>query len=355
MLNQIEITQPDDWHIHLRDGDIMQTVTPFSAKQFGRVMVMPNLNPPITTVEMAHAYRLRILQSTKEYADFNALMSLYLTEDTTTQEVEKAADSPHVVGFKLYPAGATTNSASGVKQIKNVYNVLEHMQKHGVVLQIHGEVTHTDIDVFDREAVFIEQVLTPMTQAFPELKIVFEHITTKQAVEFVNETPSNIAATITPQHLMFSRNAIFQGGIRPHYYCLPILKRTTHQQALQQAAISGNPKFFLGTDSAPHTQDKKESACGCAGIFSAHAAIEFYAQVFDNLHALDKLEAFSSFFGAQFYQQPRNNKRITLKRTPQHISEAIAINAAKNADQSTQQIIPLLAGEEISWQMIYND
>lgn len=353
MTKIIEITQPDDWHIHLRHGDIMRSVTPLSARQFGRVMVMPNLTPPITTVDMAHEYREHIKQCSRDYPLFNPLMSLYLTEMTPLQEVERAAQSEHVVGFKLYPAGATTNSSSGVKDVLKVYPILEQMQKHGVVLQIHGEVTDPEIDVFDREAVFIDNVLAPITNTFPHLKIVFEHITTQQAAQFVIDSKDNIGATISPQHLMFSRNALFQGGIRPHYYCLPILKRSTHQDALLSAIQSGNRKFFLGTDSAPHTQDKKETDCGCAGIFSAHAAIEFYASVFDQLGIIEKLEAFSSFNGADFYGLQRNTKRIRLIKQKQQIIDTIEINQ-ENISSSPKRIIPLLAGDNIDWQMLYD-
>lgn len=338
----ITITRPDDWHLHLRDGDILNSVAPFTAKQFARAIVMPNLKPAVTTVKQAVDYLDRILAAV-EGSDFEPLMTLYLTDNTSAEEIIAARKSCFIKGVKLYPAGATTNSDEGVTDIRKCDAALEEMQRAGLPLLVHGEVTDSSVDVFDREKVFIDRVLIPLMQRFPELKIVFEHITTADAVDFVLDTGPQIGATITVHHLMYNRNAMFEGGIRPHHYCLPVLKRETHRQALLRAAASGSSKFFLGTDSAPHAKNLKESACGCAGIFSAHAAIELYATVFDLIGALDKLEAFASFHGPDFYGLPRNSGTITLDKTAQTIPESYPM-----ADQS---VVPLMAGQTIPWKL----
>lgn len=338
----ITITRPDDWHLHLRDGDILNSVAPFTAKQFARAIVMPNLKPAVTTVKQAVDYLDRILAAV-EGSDFEPLMTLYLTDNTSAEEIIAARKSCFIKGVKLYPAGATTNSDEGVTDIRKCDAALEEMQRAGLPLLVHGEVTDSSVDVFDREKVFIDRVLIPLMQRFPELKIVFEHITTADAVDFVLDTGPQIGATITVHHLMYNRNAMFEGGIRPHHYCLPVLKRETHRQALLRAAASGSSKFFLGTDSAPHAKNLKESACGCAGIFSAHAAIELYATVFDLIGALDKLEAFASFHGPDFYGLPRNSGTITLDKTGQTIPESYPM-----ADQS---VVPLMAGQTIPWKL----
>ena len=338
----ITITRPDDWHLHLRDGDILNSVAPYTAKQFARAIVMPNLKPAVTTVKQAVDYLDRILAAV-EGSDFEPLMTLYLTDNTSAEEIIAARKSCFIKGVKLYPAGATTNSDEGVTDIRKCDAALEEMQRAGLPLLVHGEVTDSSVDVFDREKVFIDRVLIPLMQRFPELKIVFEHITTADAVDFVLDTGPQIGATITVHHLMYNRNAMFEGGIRPHHYCLPVLKRETHRQALLRAAASGSSKFFLGTDSAPHAKNLKESACGCAGIFSAHAAIELYATVFDLIGALDKLEAFASFHGPDFYGLPRNSGTITLDKTAQTIPESYPM-----ADQS---VVPLMAGQTIPWKL----
>ncbi len=343
---QIVITQPDDWHLHLRDGEMLSAVLPYTARQFARAIVMPNLKPPVTTVKQAAEYAQRIRaalveRSAEQDAVFQPLMTLYLTDHTSADEIQRARESGIVQAVKLYPAGATTNSDSGVTDLNHCTKALEAMQKNAMVLCIHGEVTDHDVDVFDREAVFIDQVLIPLRQRFPELRIVFEHITTRQAAEYVQSASGPIAATITPQHLLYNRNALFQGGMRPHYYCLPVLKREVHRQALLAAAISGSPRFFLGTDSAPHEQGAKESACGCAGCFSAPFALEFYAQAFESAGALDRLEAFASFHGPDFYRLPRNTKKIKLSRTVQKIASPIA--AAGGV------LVPLGFGEQLDW------
>ncbi|MDG2394933.1 dihydroorotase [Candidatus Thioglobus sp.] len=342
---QIKILQPDDWHLHVRSGAALKSVIGMSAKQMGRAIIMPNLNPPVTNALQAQAYREEIIQALPEGDEIDPLMVLYLTDNTNTSDIEKAAKSGIVKAAKLYPAGATTNSDSGVTDIKNIYPALEMMSKMGMLLLVHGEVTHADIDIFDREAVFIDQVLTQVAHDFPELKIVFEHITTKDAVDFVIESNSNIAATITPHHLLANRNDMLVGGIRPHYFCLPILKRENpHQLALLDAATSGNPKFFLGTDSAPHAKDAKESACGCAGILSAHCAIELYATAFESRDALDKLEGFSSKFGPDFYNLPRNTNTITLSKESWLVPESY--------EYAGSVIIPFMAGQELSWKLV---
>ncbi len=341
---KLTITQPDDWHLHVRDGNVLKDIVPFTARHFGRAIIMPNLTPPSINTEQALAYRQRILNAVPDDYNFEPLMTLYLTDNTLADEIKRARESQHIHAVKLYPAGATTNSDAGVTDIKNCYSILEAMQSSGMPLLVHGEVVDTHVDVFDREKIFIDRVLSPVKKDFPELKIVFEHITTKDAADFVLSEDKHIAATITPQHLLYNRNAIFKGGIRPHYYCLPILKRETHREALIKVATSGSNKFFLGTDSAPHSQNKKENSCGCAGIFSAPLAIELYTRIFDENNALDKLEAFASFNGADFYGLPRNSKTITLEKREWTV--------AKDYPFANERIIPLHAGETESWQVI---
>ncbi|MFT5111520.1 MAG: dihydroorotase [Parasphingorhabdus sp.] len=344
MTQQLTITRPDDWHLHFRDGAALATVVPHTARQFGRAIVMPNLTPPVTTTSAALAYRDRILSAIPEGAEFDPLMTLYLTDHLAPEEIRLAKQSGHVVAGKLYPAGATTNSDAGVTDISKIYAVLEAMQECDMVLCVHGEVTGDEFDIFDREAIFIEQILGPLVKDFPELKIILEHITTEQAVEYVSGATDKLAATITPQHLLFSRNEIFRGGIRPHYYCLPILKRETHRRALIKAATSGNSKFFLGTDSAPHTTNTKERACGCAGCYSAFHAMELYAEAFDQADAMEKLEGFASFHGADYYGLPRNVSSITLQKTEQIVPQSF--------DYIDQQLTPLMAGESLQWSFI---
>ncbi|MGZ8227330.1 MAG: dihydroorotase [Methylococcaceae bacterium] len=346
-MKTLTITRPDDWHTHVRNGAILKTVIPHTARQFARAIIMPNLKPPVTTVTQALAYRDEILQALPAGLDFTPLMTLYLTGSTALAEIKKAAESQHVYAFKLYPAGATTNSDSGVADIKTVYPLFEAMEKHDIPLLIHGEVTDEQCDIFDRERVFIDTQLTSISRNFPGLRIVVEHVTTAEAVQFVQSAGSNIAATITPQHLLFNRNALLAGGIRPHHYCLPILKREQHRQALVTAATSGNPKFFLGTDSAPHLTSLKETACGCAGCYSAHAALELYAEAFDRADALDKLEGFASFYGADFYRLPRNSGTITLTKTPWKVP------ALYGDDELS--ITPLKANEELNWKTQYGN
>ncbi len=338
-MNSFTLTKPDDFHLHVRNGAILKTVLPHTAKQFARAMIMPNLKPPVTTVENALLYRQEILDAIPKNYNFNPLMSLYLTTSTPIEEIKKVADCQHVYAFKLYPAGATTNSDAGVADVKKIYHLFEALEKYDVPLLIHGEVTDENCDIFDRERVFIERYLNGIVEHFPNLRIVLEHATTKEAVQFVESTSHKIAATITPQHLLFNRNAILAGGIKPHYYCLPILKREEHRQKLIEAAISGNPKFFLGTDSAPHLTHLKENACGCAGCYSAFGAIELYAHVFENANALEKLEGFTSFYGADFYGLPRNIDKISLRKTDWTIP----------LDYSG--ITPLKAGETLSWKL----
>ncbi|MEP7072591.1 MAG: dihydroorotase, partial [Nitrosospira sp.] len=305
-MTTLTFTRPDDWHLHLRDGEQMRAVLADTARRFGRAIVMPNLKPPVMTTAMALAYRERILAALPQGMRFEPLMTLYLTDNTTPAEIIESRKSGAIQAVKYYPAGATTNSAAGVTDIARCYATLETMEQAGMPLLVHGEVTDPEVDVFDKEKIFLERVLIPITQRFPQLRIVFEHITTREAVEFVRDASSNIGATITAHHMLLNRNALFQGGIRPHHYCLPVLKREIHRRTLIEAATSGNPKFFLGTDSAPHSRSTKETACGCAGIYTAHAAIELYAEAFEQAGALDKLEAFASFHGADFYQLPRN-------------------------------------------------
>ncbi|WP_018994209.1 dihydroorotase [Thioalkalivibrio sp. ALgr1] len=342
-MNRLTITRPDDWHLHLRDGDVLGSVLPDTARRFRRAIIMPNLKPPVTTVEAAAEYRERILAALPEEADFEPLMTLYLTEATTPGMIEAAKASGFIHGVKLYPAGATTNAASGVSDIRRCYPVFEAMQRVDLPLLVHGEVTDPEVDIFDREAVFIERHLQPLIREFPDLRVVLEHTTTESGVEFVESGPENIAATITPQHLLYNRNALFVGGIRPHHYCLPILKRERHRQALLRAATSGHPRFFLGTDSAPHPRHAKESACGCAGIYSAHAAIEFYAEAFASVDSLDKLEGFASFHGPDFYRLPRNTDTITLERVDWTVPEAVLFGHDPG--------VPLRAGETVAWQL----
>ncbi|MDZ7585981.1 MAG: dihydroorotase, partial [Thiobacillus sp.] len=313
MTDTLTLIRPDDWHIHFRDGAAMRSVLPDTARVFGRAIAMPNLRPPVVSVADAAAYRERLLAAASGTA-FEPLMTLYLTDNTTPEEIRRARASGFIHAVKYYPAGATTNSDSGVTELAKAYKAIAAMEEAGMPLLLHGEVVDPEVDVFDREAVFIERHLIPLLRDFPQLKIVLEHITTRQAAEFVAAAPANVAATVTVHHLLYNRNAMFKGGIRPHMYCLPVLKREQHRQALVAAAISGNPKFFLGTDSAPHAVGAKESACGCAGIYTAHAAIELYAEAFEDAGALDKLEAFASFHGADFYGLPRNTDTITLKR-----------------------------------------
>jgi dihydroorotase len=344
-MEKLTLTRPDDWHLHLRDGDMLAAVLPDTARQFARAIAMPNLKPPVRTLEDARAYRARILAALPSGMRFNPLMTLYLTDNTDPAEVAHAQASGIVQAVKYYPAGATTNSDSGVTDIHKVSAVLEVMQETGLPLLLHGEVTDPEIDIFDREAVFIDRILTPLLHRFPRLKVVLEHITTRQAAEFVAafsaNSPTNVAATITAHHLLYNRNAMFQGGIRPHYYCLPVLKRETHRQALIAAATSGNPRFFLGTDSAPHAKHAKETACGCAGIYTAHAALELYAEAFDHAGALDKLEAFASFYGPDFYGLPRNTEQVTLVRETTEVSV-----------DHPAGIVPLRAGETLAWRLL---
>jgi len=342
-MQSITLIQPDDWHLHLRDTDMLQTVLPHSAHQFARAIVMPNLKPAITTTEQALAYRERILKALQANSKFDPLMTLYLTENTSPEEIDKAKRSGHIHAIKYYPAGATTHSDSGVKDITKVYDTLNAMVENDLPLLVHGEVVDNNIDIFDREKVFIDYVLDPVLKNFPQLRVVFEHITTKDAVQFVMACSENVAATITPHHLLFNRNAMLVGGIRPHYYCLPVLKRKDHQTALLEAATSGNPKFFLGTDSAPHAKHAKESACGCAGIYSAHAALEFYAMAFEQADKLDMLQGFASFYGADFYKLPRNTRQVSL------VKKDWLIPASYTA--GTETIVPMLAGESIPWQL----
>lgn len=340
----LTITRPDDWHLHLRDDAALNRTVIDSARQFSRAIIMPNLRPPVTSTQMAKAYRQRILSVLPDNADFEPLMTLYLTDNTPPSEIEIAVNSGIVNAVKLYPAGVTTNSDAGVTNLKHCRATLAAMQKLGLPLLVHGEVTDHDIDIFDREKRFIDDKLIPLLHDFPDLKVVFEHITTSDAVQFVKSSGANLAATITPHHLLFNRNDLLVGGIRPHYFCLPVLKRNTHQQALLEAATSDNPKFFLGTDSAPHTRHSKENACGCAGIYSAHAAIELYAEAFEAMDALDKLEGFASFYGADFYGLPRNDSQITLHKQAWKVPETLAF--------ADTELVPLRAGETMQWQIL---
>ncbi|QSX29310.1 dihydroorotase [Shewanella cyperi] len=340
-MTTITLTRPDDWHIHLRDGDALADTVRDAGRYMGRAIVMPNLVPPVTNTEQALGYYQRI--KSHSTTAFEPLMVLYLTDKTSAEEIRAAKATGKIVAAKLYPAGATTNSDSGVTDVKNIYGALQAMQEEGMLLLVHGEVTDSAIDIFDRERIFIENILSKVVADFPELKIVLEHITTKDAVDFVMAASDKVAATITAHHLLYNRNHMLAGGIRPHFYCLPILKRNTHQQALIQAATSGNPKFFLGTDSAPHAKDKKEAACGCAGSYTAHAAIELYAEAFEAAGALDKLEAFASFHGPDFYGLPRNGDKITLVKRSWQVPESYPLGGAG--------VVPIRAGEQIHWQL----
>ena len=342
-MNRLKITRPDDWHLHLRDEAVLASVLPDTARRFARAIVMPNLKPPVVTTEQALAYRDRILAAVPADLSFEPLMTLYLTEATPPAEIARARATGLVHAVKYYPAGATTNAPSGVTDPRRCYPVFEEMQRQGMPLLLHGESIDPSVDVFDREAVFIERTLQPLVRDFPALKIVLEHITTRTAVEFVSAAPANVAATITAHHLLLNRNAMFQGGIRPHYYCLPVLKRETHRQSLVAAATSGNPKFFLGTDSAPHPRHAKESACGCAGIYTAHAAIELYAEAFEAAGALDRLEPFASFHGADFYGLPRNRETLTLERTEWTVPDEVPFGPNPG--------VPLRAGERLAWRV----
>jgi dihydroorotase len=341
--DSLTLTRPDDWHLHVRDGAPLHTVVPHTAAQFGRAIIMPNLKPPVTTAAQALAYKARIQAAVPAGGAFEPLMTLYLTDNLPPGEIARAK-AAGVVACKLYPAGATTNSDAGVTDLRKVYSTLEAMQREGLLLLVHGEVTSPDIDLFDREAVFIEQHLQPLRRDFPGLKVVMEHITTREAAQYVAEADGHLGATITAHHLLYNRNAIFTGGIRPHYYCLPVLKREVHRQALVAAATSGNPRFFLGTDSAPHPAHLKEHATGCAGCYTAHAAIEMYAEAFDAVGALDKLEGFASFFGADFYGLPRNTGTITLRRETWTPPESFAFGEA--------ELKPLRAGEALPWRLV---
>jgi dihydroorotase len=342
-MTRISIQRPDDWHVHLRDGAALKAVAGFTAQRFGRAIVMPNLKPAITTTDMARAYRQRILAALPAGSRFEPLLTLYLTNTTAAAEIDGALASGFIHGVKLYPAGATTHSDAGVTDIKQVYGVLAHMEEVGMRLLVHGESAESDVDVFDRETHYIDQVLAPLIDRFPKLKVVFEHITTSRAVEFVQAARAGVAATITPQHLLHNRNAIFAKGIRPHYYCLPILKREQDRQALLAAATSGNPRFFLGTDSAPHERATKENACGCAGMFTAHAAIELYAEAFESAGRLDRLEGFASHFGADFYGLPRHSERITLLKEPWTAPDTFAFGDGV--------LVPYRAGEPVGWRL----
>ncbi len=344
--DSLSLTQPDDWHVHFRDGDALKAVAPYTARQFRRAVVMPNLKPPVTTVAAALAYHDRILAavaaSTPAASDFEPLMTLYLTDNLPPDEIDRAVDAAgKIIGLKLYPAGATTNSDFGVSDIRKCYATLERMQRLDLPLLVHGEVTDKSVDVFDREAVFIDQVMIPLRRDFPELRVVFEHITTREAAHYVRDAEGRVGATITPQHLLYNRNAIFSGGLRPHYYCLPVLKREPHRIALVEAATSGNPRFFLGTDTAPHARHLKEHASSCAGCFSGLHAMELYAHAFEQAGALDKLEAFASFHGPDFYGRPRNTGRIVLKRESWVIPDEVPFLESP--------LVPLAAGESLGW------
>ncbi len=342
-MSRITITKPDDWHIHLRDGDMLERTVNDVAAWANRAVVMPNLTPPVKNVADATAYHSRIMTALKGFPKFEPLMTLYLTNSTTPDDIVAAAASPLLCGVKLYPAGATTNSAAGVTGLETLKPTLEAMQSHDLPLLIHGEVTDPDVDIFDREAKFIERTLAPLTDEFPELRVILEHITTEDSVNFVAESRPGVAATITPQHLLFDRNDMLVGGIRPHLFCLPILKRRQHKEALRRAAISGNPKFFIGTDSAPHTVETKEASCGCAGCYSAHAAIPLYAEVFEEENCLDKLEAFTSHFGADFYGRPRNKETVDLVKMDNLAPESLGFGPST--------VVPLRAGELLKWRL----
>lgn len=343
-MQRLTITCPDDWHLHLRDGAAMRDVLPDSARQFGRAVIMPNLKPPVATVADALAYRRRILDALPAGLEFDPLMTLYLTEGTSPEEIRRVADESRVVALKLYPAGATTHSEAGVVSLEKIYPVLEAMERHGVPLLVHGEVTAPEVDIFDREKAFIDRHLAAIALRFPGLRMVLEHVTTGDGVQFVKDSGPNIAATITVHHLLYNRNALLAGAVRPHFYCLPVLKRETHRLALIEAATGGSPKFFLGTDSAPHPRSQKESACGCAGCYTARAALELYATVFESAGALNRLEAFASFNGPDFYGLPRNRTKVVLERAEWQLPDAVPFG-----DES---LVPLKAGETIAWRFV---
>ena len=343
-MDRLTLRRPDDWHLHLRDGPAMASVLADTAKRFARAIVMPNLKPAVRTTHQALDYRERILGALPDDSEFEPLMTLYLTDDTPPEEIARAKLSGRVFGVKLYPAGATTHSDEGVTRLSRCFHALEKMQELGLPLLVHGEVTDPEIDVFDREQAFIEEVLGPLLARFPRLKVVLEHITTREAVQYVEVTGPNVAATITVHHLLLNRNALFLGGIRPHHYCLPVIKRETHREALVEAATSGNPKFFLGTDSAPHARNTKEAACGCAGIYTAHAALELYAAAFEEAGALDKLEGFASVFGAQFYGLPLNEGQVTLAREEWRVADTLRFGR--------DELVPLRAGETVPWKLV---
>ncbi len=342
-MEKLTLIRPDDWHLHLRDGDFLRAVLPDTARRFGRAIVMPNLRPPVTTAALAAAYRERILAALPAGSRFEPLMALYLTDNTAPDEIVRAKASGLVHGVKLYPAGATTNSDSGVTDLAKCAPALAEMEKQGLPLLVHGEVTDPEVDVFDREKIFIERVLAPLVQRFPGLRVVLEHATTRDGVDFVGAASSNVAATLTAHHLLMNRNALFAGGIRPHHYCLPVLKREEHRQALLVAATGGSPKFFLGTDSAPHAKNAKETACGCAGMYTAHAGIELYAEAFEQAGALDKLEGFASFHGADFYRLPRNADTITLVKESWEVPGSLPYGG--------ETLVPMRAGEKVGWRL----
>ncbi|MDD2873672.1 MAG: dihydroorotase [Azoarcus sp.] len=344
-MHTITLIRPDDWHLHVRDGDALSTAVAHTAQRFGRALIMPNLRPPVTTTAQALAYRDRILAAVPAGLDFEPLMSLYLTDNMSPDEIDRAKATGAVIAAKLYPAGATTNSDAGVTAVEKIFPVLERMEARGLVLCVHGEVTAGDVDIFDRERIFIERVLSPVVRRFPALKIVFEHITTAEAAQFVRAAGANVGATVTAHHLLLNRNAIFTGGIRPHHYCLPILKRETHRQALVEAVTSGNARFFLGTDSAPHSRSAKEAACGCAGCYTAHAGIELYAEVFEAAGALERLEAFASLNGPAFYGLSPNAGRITLRRETWRVPDVYAY-------LGDDPLVPLRAGESMAWKLV---
>ncbi len=342
-MQTITLTRPDDWHVHLRDGAALRAVAPFTARQFGRGLIMPNLATPVVSADDALAYYRRIQAALPEASRFEPYLTLYLTEHTATTEVRRVAEDPRLLALKLYPAGATTHSAAGVRDLHRIYPILETMQTHDVPLLVHGEVTDPAVDIFDREKVFIERHLQPLTHHFPALRVVLEHVTTREGVDFVRAAGPKVAATLTAHHLLYNRNSLLAGGIRPHYYCLPVLKREEHRKALVAAATSGDPAFFLGTDTAPHARSAKESACGCAGCFTAHAALELYAEAFEAAGALDKLEGFAAHYGADFYRLPRNRDTVTLHKNRWRVPESI--------DFGEDRLIPFRAGDYLEWQL----
>lgn len=343
MITTLQLTRPDDWHLHLRDGAALETSVPDAARRFSRAIIMPNLRPPVLSTAQALAYRRRILAATPAGSDFEPLMTLYLTDNTPPREIARARESGHIYAAKLYPAGATTHADAGVTHLAKIYPLLEVLQRRGFPLLIHGEVTDPAIDIFDRERVFIERHLAPLLRDFPALRVVLEHITTQEAVDFIRAAPGHVAATITPHHLLLNRNALLTGGCRPHHYCLPVLKRETHRQALLAAAVSGNPRFFLGTDSAPHARTAKETACGCAGIYNSHAALELYAEAFESAGKLDRLEAFAGFHGPDFYGLPRNRSTVTLIRAPTPVPPSLP--------WGNEVLVPLRAGKTVAWRL----